>query len=148
MSGNMRKQLADRFSTMEDHKDLLRIINEMGEEAVALALPVIELIATNRLPTSPGTLRDLQLGLMRVSSDMKLASQCVESAKKAAQEASDILSRLEVYSRVSTSDEEIEKWSDAFDILIWRMSSSDEELRALRVQIESSVTKIKKILPL
>lgn len=146
--GSMRQEFTEAFDRLMAARTLCERIETIGNDALEHARAVLVLIARNRVTADGATVRDLEIGTLRIWADQETAKCCLGAAEKNAKECSSILSRLEVYSRTETGEIEVQKWSEKFSESIWYLTTSTGEIQAIQAQIEGSVAALQKLLPL
>jgi len=144
----MREQFAEAFDRLMHCRIVLENLKKTAEDCLEPAQPILKLIHLGRLKADGETMRDIEIGVKRVESDKRNAIKCMDDAEKKADSCSSIISRLELYSRTPTSNEEIRRWEDKFQEELWFLNASIEEVQALRAQIEGSAASLDKSLPL
>ena len=145
---NVQEQFLDAYDRLMAAREVVPLIDKAAKDILAHAEPVLALMVLGRIPADGELIRDVEINIARVQSDMDLSHKSLAAAEKSAGDCSTALSRLDLYGRVSPVDAEIAKRYDELERALRYLSASVIEIRALHAQMEGSVASLEQMLPL
>ena len=142
-----RSEFRDYFDRLMAARAICAEIEEKAGDALVLAKAVLVLLQFKKLSAPGATIRDIEIGILRVSADQGLVKRCLETAENKALECARLLSQLELCESIGDA-EDLTACEKEYSSELWHLTASIEEIRGLKDQAESGVVALTELPPI